>query len=358
MLSALVYVHSLGIVHRDVKAENFLFKDKTATSNLKMIDFGMAAMLENPDEFLSDVCGSPHYLAPELVRKKYNAKADMWALGVLIFLMLYGKYPFDGNNTQEIVHEIMKKEIQWHKQRYKYSKEAVDFMKALLQRDPSKRLTAAEAIAHPWVAVSTPEKQQPVEAEAVRSAHRKVTMRREEKKVPKEVEERRNKLLQQLEDEFNKGIRRGRRIAKPVKLKPEFSRHDKRMSTTPSRMQQAQSGHVTWEAHLPTLAEETAADGEAQQQNLPDGFQDPTAYDAVGNDITMSTSRRGRRAHTTDPADHLPPADDDHGTAERESSGGGAGGGYGRPDRPDIEELRKSFQQLHEKMKDEKGGGE
>ncbi|EZG88152.1 putative calmodulin-dependent protein kinase [Gregarina niphandrodes] len=89
MLTAINYVHSQGVVHRDVKAENFLFSTDSNDSDIKLIDFGMSERL-SAGQVLTDVCGSPHYLAPELIRRKYGFKADVWALGVLVYLMLYG----------------------------------------------------------------------------------------------------------------------------------------------------------------------------------------------------------------------------------------------------------------------------
>eukprot|EP01053_Blabericola_migrator_P009774 Blabericola_migrator_1__9773@NODE_535_length_7764_cov_129_977784_g408_i0_p4_GENE_NODE_535_length_7764_cov_129_977784_g408_i0NODE_535_length_7764_cov_129_977784_g408_i0_p4_ORF_typecomplete_len363_score44_88Pkinase/PF00069_25/2_9e75Pkinase_Tyr/PF07714_17/3_6e46Kinaselike/PF14531_6/7_3e19Kdo/PF06293_14/3_8e13Pkinase_fungal/PF17667_1/3_3e09YrbLPhoP_reg/PF10707_9/8_2e08YrbLPhoP_reg/PF10707_9/3_3e02APH/PF01636_23/1_1e06APH/PF01636_23/9e02RIO1/PF01163_22/4_3e07WaaY/PF06176_11/2_1e05FTA2/PF13095_6/0_000 len=151
MLRALAYVHSCGVVHRDIKAENFLFKTTHPDSPLKLIDFGMSARISK-EQLLTDVCGSPHYLSPELIRRKYSFKADVWALGVLIYLMLFGRYPFDGNNTSAIVKVILTKKIDWQCGEIRPSERAIHFMKTLLQRNPDKRPTAQEAAQHAWLA--------------------------------------------------------------------------------------------------------------------------------------------------------------------------------------------------------------
>eukprot|EP01056_Protomagalhaensia_sp_Gyna25_P000633 Protomagalhaensia_sp_Gyna_25__632@NODE_1297_length_1965_cov_52_862928_g1036_i0_p1_GENE_NODE_1297_length_1965_cov_52_862928_g1036_i0NODE_1297_length_1965_cov_52_862928_g1036_i0_p1_ORF_typecomplete_len336_score43_93Pkinase/PF00069_25/7_1e77Pkinase_Tyr/PF07714_17/4e48Kinaselike/PF14531_6/5_6e19Kdo/PF06293_14/2_2e12Kdo/PF06293_14/7e03Pkinase_fungal/PF17667_1/1_6e09APH/PF01636_23/1e05APH/PF01636_23/2_8e03YrbLPhoP_reg/PF10707_9/1_4e06YrbLPhoP_reg/PF10707_9/1_5e03RIO1/PF01163_22/2_4e06WaaY/PF06176_11/7 len=151
MLKALAYVHACGVVHRDIKAENFLFKTTNPDSPLKLIDFGMSARISK-EQVLTDVCGSPHYLSPELIRRKYSFKADVWALGVLIYLMLFGRYPFDGNNTSAIVKVILTKKIDWQCGEIRPSERAIHFMKSLLQRNPEKRPTAAEAVQHAWLA--------------------------------------------------------------------------------------------------------------------------------------------------------------------------------------------------------------
>ncbi|CRG95749.1 calcium-dependent protein kinase, putative [Plasmodium gallinaceum] len=146
---ALEYLHSNNIIHRDIKAENFLFKNKN-TKNIKLIDFGMAKKVNC--EYLTELCGSPHYISPELIRKKYTISSDIWALGVMVFFMLTGKYPFEGKNTPKVVDEILNKNINWKSKEFSsLSIEAVDFLKKLLERNEKKRLTAYQALNHPWI---------------------------------------------------------------------------------------------------------------------------------------------------------------------------------------------------------------
>ncbi|CRH03907.1 calcium-dependent protein kinase, putative [Plasmodium relictum] len=146
---ALEYLHSNNIIHRDIKAENFLFKNKN-TKNIKLIDFGMAKKVNC--EYLTELCGSPHYISPELIRKKYTMSSDIWALGVMVFFMLTGKYPFEGKNTPKVVDEILNKNINWKSKEFSsLSIEAVDFLKKLLERNEKKRLTAYQALNHPWI---------------------------------------------------------------------------------------------------------------------------------------------------------------------------------------------------------------
>ncbi|SCM02387.1 calcium-dependent protein kinase, putative [Plasmodium chabaudi chabaudi] len=145
----LEYLHSNNIIHRDIKAENFLFKNKN-TENIKLIDFGMAKTVNC--EYLTELCGSPHYISPELIRKKYTLSSDIWALGVMVFFMLTGKYPFEGKDTQKVVDEILNKNINWKDKEFSsLSVEAIDFLKKLLERNERKRLTAFEALNHPWI---------------------------------------------------------------------------------------------------------------------------------------------------------------------------------------------------------------
>ena len=87
LFGALSYTHSMGIVHRDLKPENILLKSNDSDSEIKIADFGFAKQATD-DCSLSTMCGTPGYVAPEILRKeKYGTKADMWSLGVIIFIM-------------------------------------------------------------------------------------------------------------------------------------------------------------------------------------------------------------------------------------------------------------------------------
>merc|ERR1719379_2490599 len=152
MLSALQYIHSLSICHRDIKAENFLFAGKSISSPLKMIDFGMATKISEGKIF-AELCGSPHYLSPELIGQKYNHTADLWAFGVLLYLLMYGRYPYDGKNPQDIMTKILMEKIEFRHDKAKLSETCLDFVRKLLERNPRKRITAEEALKHPWIEV-------------------------------------------------------------------------------------------------------------------------------------------------------------------------------------------------------------
>lgn len=109
ILSAIVYCHSRGVVHRDLKPENILIDSVTAEGkiNIKVIDFG-TALFVSPDTKMSEMLGTPYYIAPEVINGKYNEKCDVWSIGVILFILLSGTPPFNGFTDTEIMDNVKK----------------------------------------------------------------------------------------------------------------------------------------------------------------------------------------------------------------------------------------------------------
>jgi calcium-dependent protein kinase len=149
MLLALNYIHEQGIMHGDVKMENFMFDSKDG-NNLKLIDFGFSKV--RGQAFAEKICGTVAYIAPECLKLKYSTQADMWSLGVIVFCLLSGSMPFAGSE-QEQLSKIQQGKYSMKKERWGYlANESIDFTRALLRLDPRKRLTAQEALRHPFIA--------------------------------------------------------------------------------------------------------------------------------------------------------------------------------------------------------------
>lgn len=152
ILSVVAYCHLQGVVHRDLKPENFLFCSKDENSPLKAIDFGLSDYVK-PDERLNDIVGSAYYVAPEVLHRAYGTEADMWSIGVIAYILLCGSRPFWARTESGIFRAVLKAdpsfdEVPWPS----LSPEAIDFVKRLLNKDYRKRLTAAQALSHPWLA--------------------------------------------------------------------------------------------------------------------------------------------------------------------------------------------------------------
>ncbi|XP_051142915.1 calcium-dependent protein kinase 1-like [Andrographis paniculata] len=145
--------HSLGVMHRDLKPENFLFVDQKEESLLKTIDFGLS-MFFKPGEKFHDVVGSPYYVAPEVLRKRYGPEADVWSAGVIVYILLSGVPPFWAETEQGIFEQVLHGDLDFSSDPWpSISESAKDLVRKMLIRDPKQRLTAHEVLCHPWVQV-------------------------------------------------------------------------------------------------------------------------------------------------------------------------------------------------------------
>ncbi|VDM64138.1 unnamed protein product [Angiostrongylus costaricensis] len=146
--SAVAYLHHKGIVHRDLKAENILL-DKN--NNVKIIDFGFSNM-QAPSQLLRTWCGSPPYAAPELLLgKEYDGlKADMWSLGVILYILVTGGFPFPGNNVENLKRAVLSCQM---KIPYWVSVECADLIKKMLVFNPFKRWGISAVMQHRYVVI-------------------------------------------------------------------------------------------------------------------------------------------------------------------------------------------------------------
>jgi tRNA A-37 threonylcarbamoyl transferase component Bud32 len=147
---AVQYLHSLGIVHRDIKLENILL-DTSSDVKPKIIDFGLSCML-GPGQFSQEAVGTLKYASPELIsRIPYRETPDVWGIGVILYILLTGKIPFYGENDQEIANRILKKKIDLDNERWaEISCDAKDVVARLLTRKANERMKIQELLEHSW----------------------------------------------------------------------------------------------------------------------------------------------------------------------------------------------------------------
>ncbi|XP_014491304.1 CDPK-related kinase 1 isoform X2 [Vigna radiata var. radiata] len=151
ILSVVAFCHLQGVVHRDLKPENFLYISTEENSTLKVIDFGLSDYVK-PDERLNDIVGSAYYVAPEVLHRSYGTEADMWSIGVIAYILLCGSRPFWARTESGIFRAVLKADPSFDEAPWpSLSADAVDFVKRLLNKDYRKRLTAAQALSHPWL---------------------------------------------------------------------------------------------------------------------------------------------------------------------------------------------------------------
>jgi calcium-dependent protein kinase len=150
MLSCLVHIHSMGVVHRDLKPENFMFATRAATPDqLKLIDFGLSAFCK-PGEILTDPVGTPYFTAPEVFRSKYSHSADTWSIGVMLYVMLSGEYPYVAHSVRSIRKKICLEDPEFKGPIWdKVSADAKAFICKILVK--KNRPSPMELLKDPWV---------------------------------------------------------------------------------------------------------------------------------------------------------------------------------------------------------------
>jgi serine/threonine protein kinase len=155
LLGALAHCHSQGIVHRDLKPENVVLACELDPCSVRLVDFGLAGQLTSWKPLLTESCGTPSYAAPEVLQRNasYGTTPDVWAVGVLVYMLLSGAPPFGAvSSLKELMRKIRAGNYHMSDPAWELvSEEAREFVKLLLTVKPEDRPTAAEALTHPWI---------------------------------------------------------------------------------------------------------------------------------------------------------------------------------------------------------------
>ena len=138
-------------MHRDLKPENLLLDKSDENTRVTIIDFGTAGEFVT-GEALTQKYGTPYYIAPEVLRRNYNHKCDIWSVGVILYILLCGYPPFNGQTDKKIIEAVLSGEYtldepEWHE----VSDAAKDLVQGMLQNDPEQRISALDALNHPWI---------------------------------------------------------------------------------------------------------------------------------------------------------------------------------------------------------------
>ncbi|KAJ1830864.1 Calmodulin-dependent protein kinase cmk2, partial [Coemansia sp. RSA 2708] len=151
---SIAYLHQHNIVHRDIKPENFIFLDASADAPLMLADFGIARIMRSDDEVLNTMCGSFGYAAPEiLLRQGHGKPVDIWSMGVVTFSSLCGYSPFWQYTEPRPLMLAMQSDNVEFDERFWWgiSEHAKDFIRRCLRASPHERMTAEQALQHPWL---------------------------------------------------------------------------------------------------------------------------------------------------------------------------------------------------------------
>ncbi|KAG7386188.1 hypothetical protein PHYPSEUDO_000509 [Phytophthora pseudosyringae] len=153
LLEAIKYCHDANIVHRDLKPENLLLTSKNDDASIKLADFGFAKRIEFDSEGLVTACGTPGYVAPEILEgKPYGKTVDIWSIGVITYILLCGYPPFHDDNHNALFKKIKKGKFQFDSPYWDHvSDDAKDLISQMLVVDPEKRATVDQLLAHRWV---------------------------------------------------------------------------------------------------------------------------------------------------------------------------------------------------------------
>ena len=154
LFSAINYCHKMKIIHRDIKPENILLvnTNEDGFPNIKLCDFSLSKMCIGRSSMVQrKMVGSAYYIAPEILRKKYNEKCDLWSCGVIMYILLSGRPPFEGEDEDEILKNVSSGEFDLKNPPFnKISKYAKDLIVKLLNVKVEERISAEEALNHRW----------------------------------------------------------------------------------------------------------------------------------------------------------------------------------------------------------------
>mmetsp|Transcript_152253 Transcript_152253/g.270143 ORF Transcript_152253/g.270143 Transcript_152253/m.270143 type:complete len:850 (-) Transcript_152253:59-2608(-) len=285
MLLSIVYLHSMNIVHRDVKADNYLVDGTTFRGKLFKVvltDLSTARYLED-GVFLKEMLGTMQYWAPEIVARYYTHKVDCWAIGVILWCMLTMKFPF---NT---VQETYTKKLTFRADRM--TTQQFDLVYQLLEKIPTKRLTAAQAEKHAWIQESVTEHKRMVEKYSSRAGSKEAEKERRDsgtfdnngaapeddgslgfgqikKEIPDEVADRRREALLDANTRFEKGQRNTMTLDENVRRSQTGDDSDQHVAKDKQRVGEAKS-YSWWseerclEKRVPDATTKCGSDGKS-----------------------------------------------------------------------------------------------
>ena len=156
ILEAVNYLHAHGVCHRDLKPENILFSTLAEDSSIKLIDFGLSKVFKGDKTIMKGAVGTTFYMAPELITGNYNEKCDIWACGVILYIMLCGKPPFYSQDEEELKKKICSMDFNFNYVEFdKISDDAKNLIKSILIK-AKDRPSASDILNSSWIKENAP----------------------------------------------------------------------------------------------------------------------------------------------------------------------------------------------------------
>lgn len=183
ILEAVGFMHEQGVVHRDLKPENILLSNKDADATILIADFGLGRFVNSANQKMETVCGTHHYLAPELVKcdrgdiDSYGKAVDVWGIGLIAFIMLFGYNPFLRDSNMATHEAIVTCKYNFPKDD-NVCKAAKDLIKKMICLSPEKRISIEDALKHPWLAEESSDANLAVGQNGVRNVMKEFNARR------------------------------------------------------------------------------------------------------------------------------------------------------------------------------------
>ena len=153
LIKAIMHWHANDIMHRDIKLENIMFSNKDVKDyqDVKIIDFGLAQHVDNKYGLSDAKVGSPYFTAPDVIKGYYGKEWDVWSLGVVLYVLLSGHYPFKAKRHSVIQHVIVNNPVEFPRDYWRnISDEAKDLIERMLCKTPLKRYTLEQCLKHEW----------------------------------------------------------------------------------------------------------------------------------------------------------------------------------------------------------------
>lgn len=179
LVSGIAYLHSKGVVHRDLKLENLLLASPDDITHIKIVDFGLAKMNGRRGCKMGTVCGTPQYVAPEIIESAesystYDKAVDMWSAGVVLFILLGGYPPFHHDNESVMFEQIRHGKFKFDEKVWDtISSAAKDLIQKLLNTNPVSRYTAEDCLGHAWFSTPPSKLRLRITSENLKKNHRK-----------------------------------------------------------------------------------------------------------------------------------------------------------------------------------------